>query len=170
VDSVDDLPVNFRGVVAQYSEPRQAEVLSEFAENRMQQELEQALIARQFGWLSPTVAIRSISTVLAGTSLETHHRFLREAEALRLEFVQALNRVHVEKLDYKLDMNRNASEEAADKAVVDASNWALLAEFKFEPENTSARISRATLYLLQLFFWVGITVLLLRIAVRRLNP
>lgn len=170
VGSVDDLPVNFRGVVAQYSEHRQAEVLSEFAENRMQQELEQALIARQFGWLSPTVAIRSISTVLAGTSLETHHRFLREAEALRLEFVQGLNKVHVEKLDYKLDMNRNASEEAADKAVVDASNWALLAEFKFEPEKSSVRISNANLYFLQLLFWVGITVLLLRIAVRRLNP
>lgn len=48
VDSVDDLPVNFRGVVAQYSEGRQAKVLNEFAEKRMGEELEQAEIARQF--------------------------------------------------------------------------------------------------------------------------
>ncbi|WP_420934614.1 ABC transporter permease [Alteromonas sp. A081] len=170
VNSVDDLPVNYRGVVAQYSEQRQAEVLNEFADNRMQQELEQARIARQFGWLSPAVAIRSISTVLAGTSLETHHRFLREAETLRLAFVQGLNKIHAEKLDYKLDMNRNASEEAADKAVVDSSNWSLLAEFNFEPEKPATRLSNATVYFLQLLFWMGITVLLLRIAVRRLNP
>ena len=58
VDSVDDLPVNFRGVVAQYSEQRQAEVLSEFAENRMQQELEQA--AQQAG------ALEFINTLPSG--------------------------------------------------------------------------------------------------------
>lgn len=170
VNSVDALPVNFRGVVAQYSEQRQAEILNEFAESRMQQELGQARIARQFGWLSPTVAIRSISTVLAGTSLETHHRFLREAEKLRLEFVQGLNKIHVEKLDYKLDVNRNASEEAANEAVVDSSNWSLLAEFNFEPEKPATRLSNASVYFLQLAFWMGMIVLLLHIAVRRLNP
>tara|TARA_Y100000034_G_scaffold72194_1_gene87055 strand:- start:208 stop:1650 length:1443 start_codon:yes stop_codon:yes gene_type:complete len=170
VDSVDDLPVNFRGVVAQYSESRQAKVLNEFAENRMGEELEQAHIARQFGWLSPTVSVRAISTILAGTSIETHHRFLREAESLRLEFVQGLNKVHVEKLDYKLDMNRNASEEASDKAVVSADNWALLSEFNFKPEAANIRILNALIYFLQLCAWVCITALLLKAAVRRLNP
>jgi ABC-2 type transport system permease protein len=170
VDSVDDLPVNFRGIVAQYSEQRQAVVINEFAETRMQEELAQARIARQFGWLSPTVALRSFSTLLAGTSIETHHRFLREAEILRMQFVQGLNKVHVEKLDYKLDMNRNSSEEAADKAVVEASNWAVLSEFSFEPEAPMARLSSAAMYCLQLLLWVGVAVLLLKLAVRRLNP
>ena len=170
VDSVDDLPVNFRGIVAQYSEQRQAVVINEFAESRMQEELAQARIARQFGWLSPTVALRSFSTLLAGTSIETHHRFLREAEMLRMQFVQGLNKVHVEKLDYKLDMNRNASEEAADKAVVEASNWAVLSEFSFQPEAPTARLSSAAMYCLQLLLWVGVAVLLLNLAVRRLNP
>jgi ABC-2 type transport system permease protein len=114
--------------------------------------------------------VRSISTILAGTSLETHHRFLREAETLRLEFVQALNKVHAEKLDYKLDMNRNASEEAADKAVVGADNWAILAEFDFKPEAGSTRISNALIYFIQLLLWMGLTALLLQAAVRRLNP
>lgn len=156
--------------MAQYSEQRQAVVINEFAESRMQEELAQARIARQFGWLSPTVALRSFSTLLAGTSIETHHRFLREAEILRMQFVQGLNKVHVEKLDYKLDMNRNASEEAADKAVVEASNWAVLSEFSFEPAAPMARLSSAVMYCLQLLLWVGIAALLLQIAVRRLNP
>ena len=78
--------------------------------------------------------------------------------------------MHVEKLDYKLDMNRNASEEAADKAVVGADNWALLSEFNFTPEAANTRISHALVYFLQLLFWVCITALLLKAAVRRLNP
>ena len=170
VSSVDELPVNFRGIVAQYSEGRQAKVLNEFAENRMQEELAQAQIARQFGWLSPTVALRAFSTLLAGTSIETHHRFLREAEALRLEFVQGLNKIHAEKLDFKLDMNRNKSEEAADKAVVNASNWAILSSFQFEPESPGARINSAALYGFQLLLWLGLSFALLQLAVRRLHP
>lgn len=170
VDTIDELPINFRGVVAQYSEQRQAEVIAEFAENRMQEELKQAQIARQFGWLSPTVALRSFTTVLAGTSIETHHRFLREAEALRLNFVQRLNQVHVEKLDYGLDMNRNASAAAADKAVVNASNWAVLSDFNFEPEAASLRIKHAAIYSAQLLLWIGFASLLLHLAVRRLKP
>ncbi len=78
--------------------------------------------------------------------------------------------MHVEKLDYTLDMNRNASEEAADKAVVGADNWALLSEFSFKPEAENTRISHALVYFLQLFFWVCISALLLKAAVRRLNP
>ena len=78
--------------------------------------------------------------------------------------------MHVEKLDYKLDMNRNASEEAADKAVVGADNWALLSEFNFNPEAANTRISNALIYFLQLIVWVCITVLFLKAAVRRLNP
>ena len=59
VDKVEDLPINFRGTVAQYSEEKLTQVLNKFAEQRMQEELSQAKISRQFGWLTPTTAIRS---------------------------------------------------------------------------------------------------------------
>ncbi len=78
-DNIEDLPINFRGVVAKHSEAQLTEVLNTFAEERMQSELQQATVARLFGWLSPVIAIRSASHTLAGSGLETHHRFLREA-------------------------------------------------------------------------------------------
>ena len=62
------------------------------------------------------------------------------------------------------------AKEAADKAVVGADNWALLSEFNFKPEAANTRISHALVYFLQLLFWVCITALLLKAAVRRLNP
>ena len=134
----------------------------------MSEELEQAQIARQFGWLSPTVAIRSLSMMMAGTSLETHHRFLREAEALRIDFVQSLNRVHRDKLDYQTDVNRYKDEETAKKALVDASNWQVLADFEFAPETTANRLAQSMPYGLQLILWCVLVCLLLAVASRRM--
>lgn len=169
VDKVEDLPINFRGTVAQYSERKLTEILNQFAEKRMQEELEQAHVARQFGWVTPTTAIRSFSMLVAGTSLETHHRFLREAEKLRFDFVQSLNKVHQDNLSYEADANRNKNADATKAARVDAANWQVLSEFSFKPDTAQTRLFRSAIYALQLFFWFGLIVLLLRFAVRRIS-
>ncbi|MEM9101088.1 MAG: DUF3526 domain-containing protein [Pseudomonadota bacterium] len=154
VDTLEALPVNFRGVVAQASEKELTEVLNQFAEKRMQEELMQAQIARQFGWLTPTLALRTLSMLLAGTNLETHHRFLREAENIRFEFVQGLNKVQAEILSYTDDVNRSQSQENAQKARVDASHWQLLENFTFTPSDASLRINNSLSPLMQLLCWM----------------
>lgn len=166
VDKIEDLPINFRGVVSEYSEKKLTDILNVFAERRMQEELAQAQIARQFGWLTPTTAIRSFSMTIAGTSLETHHRFLREAEQLRFDFVQSLNKVHKNVLSYQADMNRHADDKSAR---VDASNWQILSSFSFEPDTAAVRLSNSVSYAAQLLFWIAAIVFMLRIAVRRLS-
>lgn len=165
VEKIEDLPINFRGTVAQYSEKKLTDVLNIFAEKRMQEELEQAQIARLFGWLTPTTAMRSFSMIISGTSLETHHRFLREAESLRFDFVQSLNKVHQDTLDYQADINRNKDDKPAR---VDAKNWEVLSSFSFKPDTAATRLSRSFIYGIQLLFWVSVVGFLLRFAVRRL--
>jgi ABC-2 type transport system permease protein len=167
VDTVAELPINFRGAVAQASEAELTKVLNKFAEQSMQEELAQTQVSRHFGWLSPTVAIRSLSMISAGTSIETHHRFMREAEDLRFQFVQSLNQVHIEQLNYADDMNRNASEEAGKKARVSAENWDLINDFEFELEAASARLKRSMPAFLQLLLWIGIFSALLFISGRQ---
>ena len=169
VDDVEDLPINFRGVVAQYSEKQLTDKLNKFAEIRMQEELSQAEIARHFGWLSPTVAIRTFSMVISGTNLETHHRFLREAEALRFKFVQSLNKVHQDKLDYHTDIHHYRDAETAQAVRADASNWNVLPSFSFRPEAGIVRLNQSLLYGLQLLFWCGVTLLLIKHASRRMG-
>ncbi len=166
VNDIADLPVNFRGVVAEYSEEKLTKVLNQFAEIRMQEEVSQAEIARHFGWLSPTVSIRTFSMMMAGTNLETHHRFLREAEALRYEFIQSLNHVHQHKLDYHTDINRYRDDVVAR---VDAGNWNILSSFSFEPQPGMARLHQSLLYSLQLLFWCIVTLLLIKRASRRME-
>lgn len=156
VSSIDELPVNFRGLVASESEAKLTSVLNKFAEQRMQAELNQTKVSRYFGWVSPMVAIRSLSMIVVGTSIETHHRFLRETEQLRFDFVQGLNKVHVEKLSYQDDMNRNADTAATQKARVSAKNWQILQDFTFNVDTPEVRAQQSIPAFLQLLLWVAL--------------
>jgi ABC-2 type transport system permease protein len=167
VDSVEALPINFRGLVASNSEAELTEVLNQFSEQRMQQELQQSQISRYFGWLSPKVAIQALSMISAGTSIETHHRFIRETEELRFRFVQSLNKVHVEQLNYIDDINRNNGEEGWKKARVSAENWQMIEGFTFSIDDPSIRLSRSSHAFIQLILWTAILLVLIRLAGRR---
>ncbi len=167
VDKVEDLPINFRGAVASASEEELSKVLNRFAEQRMEQELQQTEIARHFGWLSPKVAIKALSMLSAGTSIETHHRFLRETEALRLDFVQSLNKAHIEKLSYIDDINRNNGEEGWANARISAENWKMIEGFVFNIDEPATRLSRASIGFLQLLFWAMILLVLINKAGRQ---
>ncbi len=154
VDSIEELPVNFRGVVAQYAEAQLTQVLIQFAEERMKQELMQANVAREFGWLSPTVALRTYSMLLSGSSLETHHKFLREAEEVRFEFVQSLNELHEKALDYQADLNRNKNSTAQQNARISDQHWKnAFSEFSFEPYSAKHRLESNKYYAAQLILW-----------------
>ncbi len=153
VDSVDDLPINFRGMVAMTSEADLTEVLNEYAEKRMAKQAAQADFVRALSFVSPFIALQSASMSAAGSDVRTHHRFLREAETARFDFVQGLNKAHVEKLSYIDDINRNNSDEASRKARISADNWRVLSDFAFEPDPAEARIARAAPTLAALFAW-----------------
>ena len=170
VDKVDDLPVNYRGVVASASEEKLTKTLNEYAEKRMEREHAQAAHLSAYSWISPYLAISGASRNLAGTDLATHHRFLREAEALRYNFVQGLNKVHVEKLNYQDDLNRNKSEEASQKARVDAGNWQVLNAFQFSSDPAVDRLSRAASKLAALILWLALLLGAGLSAARRLKP
>lgn len=153
VQRVEDLPVNLRGVVAQVGEQRLTETLNRYADARMAAEARQAAVLSRHGWLTPMLAVADASRAVAGTDLAHHHRFLREAEALRYAFVQGLNQVHAEKLAYSDDVRRSADASAEERTRVDASNWKLLDRFAFAPDAASSRIARARPQWLVLVVW-----------------
>ncbi|MEO1643360.1 MAG: DUF3526 domain-containing protein [Pseudomonadota bacterium] len=154
VETVEELPVNFRGMVAQTSEAELTEVMNEYAEQRMAVEVDQSRHVARYGWLSPMVAISQASRFLSGTDLATHHRFLREAETVRYDFVQGLNKAHIERLSYIDDINRNQGQEASRRARISADNWAVLDAFEFEPATQSGRLKSATGALAMLSLWL----------------
>lgn len=153
VERIEDLPVNYRGIVASAGEEKLTQTLNQYAEKRLTREAEQASHLSGYSWVSPYLAISGVSRNVAGTDLATHHRFLREAEALRYDFVQGLNKAHVEQLSYEADMNRNKGEEGWRRARVDAGNWQVLKDFRFTPDKAAIRVKRALPQILALLLW-----------------
>ncbi len=170
VERVEDLPVNYRGIVASASEEKLTETLNQYAEKRMTREAAQAAHLSGYSWLSPYLAISGASRKFAGTDLATHHRFLRQAEGLRYDFVQGLNKAHVEQLSYEADINRNKGEEGWRRARVDASNWQVLNDFRFTPDTAPVRVERATPQIIALILWLIALLGTGVFAARRLTP
>jgi ABC-2 type transport system permease protein len=152
-EKAEELPVNMRGIIAEASEASLTAVLNEYAEERMQEETEQAHVARNGAFLSPMLAIRNVSMQTAGSDLDNHHRFLREAEAARFDFVQGLNRAHVTELSYIDDINRNNDDASGMRARISADNWRVLQSFDFQPAPAGERIQAASFGILLLLLW-----------------
>jgi ABC-2 type transport system permease protein len=167
---VEDLPVNLRGLVAEYGERKLTDTLNAWAARRMAGEQRQAEALAQQGWASPLLAVAGASRALAGTDLAHHHRFLRAAEALRYDFVQGLNRVHAQQLAYADDIRRSSDAEAERRTRVAASNWQLLQAFRFEPDAAGARLARAAEPLAMLLTWCAVLGAALAWAGGRLRP
>lgn len=169
VSSIEELPFNFRGAVAGQAEEALTQLMNDYAEARMDQELAQSMRLQKLSLASPFLAINAASRTLAGTDLHTHHRFLREAEALRYAFVQGLNKVHIEELAYADDINRNSNEDASQRARVSSDNWNVLKEFQFHPSTTQQRMQHAGIPLLSLIVWFAVLMLGGLIASRKLQ-
>ncbi|MEM9669177.1 MAG: DUF3526 domain-containing protein [Pseudomonadota bacterium] len=167
VERVEDLPVNFRGIVAGAAEAELTDVLNRFAEERMETEIAQAHVARLFGWLSPVLSAREFSMTLAGVDLETHHRFLREAEQVRFNFVQGLNKAHAEQLSFVDDINRSRDTEAEKRTRVSSENWRILDEFRFSPAPETERVEASLVPLAKFLAWFGVALVLCATVGRR---
>ena len=153
VSDVADLPINIRGVVAQVSESRQSEVLNAFTDKRMTKESAQSQVVGWFGLLSPALALKNFSVITAGTDLRQYHRFLREAEGVRYDFVQKLNALHIEELVYSDDIQRSNSPEAERRTRLNAANWRMLENVSSLPRSASTRLLEGFPHVLIMLAW-----------------
>lgn len=167
VDDIKDLPVNYRGMVAHKNETELTDLMNQYAAEQMALELRQSKYMQGFGWLSPIVANSAASQSLASTGLTTQHRFLRETEALRYEFIQGLNSAHITDLSYADDIRRSDDEESSQRTRISSENWKVLQDFEFLPAASSERWQGATQPLVMLLVWfAGFTVVGVLVAQR----
>lgn len=156
VDSIDALPVNIGGLLAFEGERQSAEVIARFnAEDQAARAAQQTWISAA-SLLSPMIAAHSASQALSATDLASYHRFLQEAEAHRVAFVQELNMVHATEVDIKDDKRRRVDPNADRAARVSSQAWAALPRFEFTPAPADTRIASAAPYLIGLMAWLAI--------------
>ncbi len=94
VESVDDLPINFDGLVMQADEDFGAKVWDKHFGALDATLLKQKKTFQRSGLINPFVSLQSLSMGLAGTDNWHHTHFQQEAEKYRRVFIKTLNDHH----------------------------------------------------------------------------
>lgn len=167
VARVEDLPVNYKGLLALEGERLTSALFDRYAgESHAAQDRQNALV-QAIGVLSPTIALRSLSMAAAGTDSTGHRRFLEQAEAYRYALVQRLNRMQAEAVSYSDD---TATDRDADRRKrVSASNWDQMPDFIYRAPSGPALAAGALPGLTVILGWLLAAILLLARASRRLG-
>jgi len=167
VKHVEDLPVNYKGILGMEGERLTSELFGRYAEESYAAQKRQNLLVEAAGLLSPAIAIRSLSMAAAGTDFAGHRRFLDQAEAYRYDLVQRLNKLQADDVSYADD---TAGDPGADRRKrVSASNWQAMPDFTFAPPRAADLARGALPGLAIVLLWLGIASLLLAFATRRLG-
>lgn len=169
VDRVEDLPVNYRGLVSAEGEALTARLFADYAGRTAGQQRAQSAWLERGAVLSPALAVRLAAMSGAATDLENHVRFLEQAEAYRFDLIQRLNRLHAENVTAEDDAARGRDPEAERRTRVSAQNWSAMPDFAFEPASHGQRVAGMMPGLVVLLGWLLAAAGLFIVAARRLK-
>jgi ABC-2 type transport system permease protein len=168
-DRVEDLPVNYRGLLAIEGEKLTSKLFDDYAARQFAQQEAQSGLADSFGLISPALALRRVSMALAGTDLESHCRFLTQSEAYRFAIVQQLNQLQATAVTYSDDSNRNKDPEAGRRVRIDPDNWREVPDFTYRTPTQAEKMNAALPGLAMLALWLAALAGALHLAVRRIR-
>jgi len=161
VTRVEDLPVQYAGLVGMEGERLTTGLYARAAEALARREEEQNHFVHGFGIVSPLIAIRQLSMALTGSDADSHQDFLNQAETFRYRFVQTLNRMQAEKIP-----NVGAGIDPR----VSADNWKTVPRFAYvAPDPLRSAEVRIVPSLLVLAGWIVALGLLALPVARRLG-
>ncbi|MBB6505744.1 ABC-2 type transport system permease protein [Sphingomonas endophytica] len=167
VARVEDLPFNYKGLLAVEGERLTSALFDLYAAESFAAQERQIGLITAAGLLSPAIALRGLSMAAAGTDFAAHRRFLEQAEAYRYTLVQRLNRMQAEDVSYADD---SATDAGADRRKrIGAAHWRTIPDFRFVAP-TGSTLARAALPGLTLLsLWLVTACALLTLATRRLG-
>ncbi|HJP39766.1 MAG TPA: DUF3526 domain-containing protein [Gammaproteobacteria bacterium] len=158
VSSIKDLPVYWTGVSMQTVEERDYII-----NNKLMEELRQSFQIQQrqrdlIGFLSPVLALRSISMALAGTSLVDQEKFIQSAH------------------DYRIDMIRDMNTELINNAtmkdslyVADSETFSMVAPYHYTAPRIDESLGQLTYNIVLVFLWFVFSLLFALRSMRRLT-
>ena len=167
VTRVEDLPVNYKGLLGLEGERLTTVLFDRYATASYDAQRRQNALVEGIGLLSPTIALRSLSMAAAGTDFAGHRRFLEQAEAYRYALVQRLNRMQAEDVSYADD---TAVDDGADRRKrVSATSWQQMPDFTYTAPSGATLAAGAVPGLAIVIGWLVLAAVLLALATRRLG-
>jgi ABC-2 type transport system permease protein len=169
VEKVEDLPVNYRGLLAIEGEKLWSKLFDDYAAREHEAYKAQSRLTDLAGLASPAIALRRLSMSASGTDLEGHRRFLAQAEAYRFAIVQQLNALQANAITYEDDGNRNKDPETARRVRIDPKNWQDVPDFNYRGVSTPEKVKAALPGLAMLLTWLVALLMGVHFTVRRLE-
>jgi len=158
VETVDDLPVSFRGLQLNEDERLIAEVFDQHFGALAAHYQDQRKLLRLTAVFTPLPALQNISMALAGTDLAHHLAFQDQAEAHRRKIVGALNR----------DLIEHGKEEGFDY-VADETLWRSIPQFEYVAPALEPSLRAVAPDIAILLLWSLLAAALLYSASRKLS-
>ncbi|WP_332606141.1 ABC transporter permease [Acinetobacter sp. ESBL14] len=131
VGRVEDLPVNFKGLLMAEGERLSSELFNRYLAQNIEKQQLQNHYLDQFSWASPILALRRLSMVATASDLRAFHHFLTQAEDYRYQLMQHLNELQTTEINYQYDN---------DGSRIDHQHWQQFKSFEYTPFNSSDRI------------------------------
>jgi ABC-2 type transport system permease protein len=167
VERVEDMPVNYKGLLALEGEKMTAGLFDAYARDSFAIQQSQSRVTDRIGMASPAIALRRLSMSAAGTDLAGHRRFLEQAEAYRYDMVQRLNRLQADAVSYA---NDTAGDAGADRRKrISADHWHAIPPFRFQRAPASDLVGNSLGALGLLLAWLAAAVVALWPAARILQ-
>ena len=170
-DTVEELPFNYNGVVMTESEKLTTEEYRAHLGSIDAAYDQQARFVGAAGFISPYIAIRTVSMALAGVDAAHAIHFERQAEDYRYRLVQHLNILHTEQVTYARDRYLGAGENGAPTRVrIDRAHWESAPAPRFTVPSVWDMLARQPLGAIALAAWLVMVGGALTSASRRATP
>lgn len=155
VSRIEDLPVNYNGVVMAEGERLTAEAYRRHAGEVAAIYDRQAAVVAAGSLVSPFLAMRATSMALAGSDLSHSLEFERQAEAFRYRLIQDLNGLHATAVSHARDRYAGGAEGAAPSRMrIGRAHWKELPSFSFALPSWRWALARQVAGLSVLLAWV----------------
>ena len=122
VKSVEELPINYRGLVMKEGEKITAEIYQKLYQAEFAKLTQQQAIIASFYWLNPYMFSRDISMALSKSDAWHFYDYEQQSETHRYERIQKLNDIHVNHIELAHDRAQKA----------DQSLWKEFNEFTYQ--------------------------------------
>jgi len=147
VESIEQLPVNYRGLVMLEGERITAQIYNQHYQTQMDKFSSQQDFVSAFYWLNPYLFVRDFSMALTRADTRHFFDFEGQAEKHRYARTQKLNELHTHKIHLHNDRDQR----------VDKSYWKTFQPFHYEPPGLSWSLSVFSFsWLLPLIFVLGL--------------
>jgi len=156
--TVAQLPINIQGMIFDLQEEFGAKVFDKHYSQLYSTLDAQRGIHEMFSVLSPRMAVQMASMELAGTSLDHHLFFTRQAEGYRRSLIKKMNNA--------ITFNSEAGQ-ANYRA--GSELWGQVEPFKYEYPTLMSSLTRLGPSFMIMFLWLGVSIVTGLLAVRKLK-